>query len=270
MDYAGTGQMIAQARKKKEWTQKQLAQQLHISDRTVSKWECGKGFPDPSLLEPLSNALDIPMSDLIRGQYTEVEPDEDIRLREAIQFVHETTRKIMRKRIVGVVQAAFAIFVLIMVLENVLFCWLTGGDGMRRWERVDYFRNHYAVLLDGFKEDAVYRIEWLSGQWRTVITDASAIDELLDYVEDIELKKEYKKWSASSVEGYLILTRKDNILGSAPYVLSFPAFTITHEIGKPNGTQYYYECSMYAREKIEAIVEELVEEGKADRKKVGT
>lgn len=50
MDAGKTGELIAQARKQKNMTQKQLAEALHISDRTVSKWERGAGFPDVSLL----------------------------------------------------------------------------------------------------------------------------------------------------------------------------------------------------------------------------
>lgn len=54
-----TGTLISAVRKEKGLTQKQLAEQLHVSDRTISKWECGSGFPDISLLEPLADALDV-------------------------------------------------------------------------------------------------------------------------------------------------------------------------------------------------------------------
>ena len=51
MDNAKTGALIAARRKELNLTQKELAEKLHISDRTVSKWERGAGFPDISLLE---------------------------------------------------------------------------------------------------------------------------------------------------------------------------------------------------------------------------
>ena len=57
MRQTDTGALIAQLRKEQGLTQKQLAEQLHISDRTISKWERGAGFPDVSLLEPLADVL---------------------------------------------------------------------------------------------------------------------------------------------------------------------------------------------------------------------
>lgn len=58
MDKERTGQYIRELRKKKNFTQLQLAEQLHISDKTVSKWERGISFPDIELLEPLAELLD--------------------------------------------------------------------------------------------------------------------------------------------------------------------------------------------------------------------
>lgn len=49
-------------------TQKELAAALHVSDRAVSKWERGAGFPDISLLEPLADALGLGVLDLLRGE----------------------------------------------------------------------------------------------------------------------------------------------------------------------------------------------------------
>ncbi len=67
MDMNKTGQLIAARRREKGMTQRELAQALHISDRTVSKWERGAGFPDVSLLEPLASALELHVLDLLRG-----------------------------------------------------------------------------------------------------------------------------------------------------------------------------------------------------------
>lgn len=53
MNQVMTGKFIADERKKKGYTQTDLAEKLGISNRTLSKWEIGKGFPDVSLLLPL-------------------------------------------------------------------------------------------------------------------------------------------------------------------------------------------------------------------------
>jgi transcriptional regulator with XRE-family HTH domain/predicted RNA-binding Zn-ribbon protein involved in translation (DUF1610 family) len=68
MNQVKIGKFIATQRKSKSYTQKQLADVLGISDKTVSKWECGKGFPEVSLLLPLCNELGISVNELLSGE----------------------------------------------------------------------------------------------------------------------------------------------------------------------------------------------------------
>ena len=74
MDQVRSGRFIAEERKKKGYTQRQLAEKLNISDKTISKWECGNGFPEVSLLLPLCDELGITVNDLLSG---EIVPRED-------------------------------------------------------------------------------------------------------------------------------------------------------------------------------------------------
>lgn len=53
------GNIVRRARLKEKLTQKQLAEKMDISDKTISKWECGAGNPDISLIIKLSSVLDI-------------------------------------------------------------------------------------------------------------------------------------------------------------------------------------------------------------------
>lgn len=62
------GKFIAETRKGKNITQKQLADKLSISDKTVSKWECGKGLPDVSIMLELCEELNITVNDLLTGE----------------------------------------------------------------------------------------------------------------------------------------------------------------------------------------------------------
>ena len=57
MDCMKVGKLILQFRTEKGLTQKQVADQLNISNKTISKWECGLGCPDVSLWEELANVL---------------------------------------------------------------------------------------------------------------------------------------------------------------------------------------------------------------------
>lgn len=68
MDQMKIGKFIAEERKNKNYTQRQLADSLCISDKTISKWECGNGFPEISLLLPLCEKLDISVNELLSGE----------------------------------------------------------------------------------------------------------------------------------------------------------------------------------------------------------
>ena len=68
MDQIRIGKFIAESRKSMNLTQRQLADALSISDKTISKWECGKGLPEVSLMLPLCAALDITVNDLLSGE----------------------------------------------------------------------------------------------------------------------------------------------------------------------------------------------------------
>ena len=62
-----TGAVIRELREKSKMTQQQLADLLGVSDKTVSKWETGKGYPDITLLEPIADAFRISVTELISG-----------------------------------------------------------------------------------------------------------------------------------------------------------------------------------------------------------
>lgn len=68
MDQIKIGKFIAESRKSRKLTQRQLAEALSISDKTISKWECGKGLPEASLMLPLCEALEITVNDLLSGE----------------------------------------------------------------------------------------------------------------------------------------------------------------------------------------------------------
>lgn len=68
MDQIKTGKFIAGIRRERSLTQRQLADSLNISDKTVSKWETGKGFPEISLIQPLCEALGISINELFAAE----------------------------------------------------------------------------------------------------------------------------------------------------------------------------------------------------------
>ena len=67
MDNYVTGSLIKKLRESKKMTQEELAQKVCVSDKTISKWETGRGFPDIGLVEPLAKALGISVIELLSG-----------------------------------------------------------------------------------------------------------------------------------------------------------------------------------------------------------
>lgn len=63
-----TGSMIKNLREQKKLTQAELAEKIFVTDKAVSKWETGRGYPDISLVESLAKALDISVIKLLSGK----------------------------------------------------------------------------------------------------------------------------------------------------------------------------------------------------------
>lgn len=95
MDVVKTGALIAQARKEKGLTQKELAEKVYVSVQAVSKWELGKNFPDLPLMEPLAEALDLTVSELLAGERGEAPRDELVR--DSLRLGEEQLRPKIKK-----------------------------------------------------------------------------------------------------------------------------------------------------------------------------
>ena len=118
MDQIRSGRLIAEERKKKGYTQRQLAEKLNISDKTISKWECGNGFPEVSLLLPLCDELGITVNDLLSG---EIVPREDYQKKaennmvEMIREREANKKQFTRTLLLGGVSLAAFLTLLIVV-----------------------------------------------------------------------------------------------------------------------------------------------------------
>ena len=71
MDKNTTGRFIAELRKQKGFTKKELAENLMVTDKAISRWETGKGLPDTSLLKPLGDVLGVSVTELLSGKKIE-------------------------------------------------------------------------------------------------------------------------------------------------------------------------------------------------------
>lgn len=119
MNREKTGALIAAARKEKNMTQKDLAKALHVSDRAVSKWERGAGFPDVGLLEPLADALGLQVLDLLRGEEQE-EAEPEVTVRRALMLLVRQAREKTRRRWGQILGSLLALVLVGFVLFDIL------------------------------------------------------------------------------------------------------------------------------------------------------
>ena len=94
MDTKKIGAFIAMNRKKKGYTQEQLAEKLGVTNKTISRWENGHYMPDLSLLEPLSKELDITLNELLAGEEIVKEELVEYSEQNLIQAIDYTDKKI--------------------------------------------------------------------------------------------------------------------------------------------------------------------------------
>ena len=71
------GLFVTELRKEKNLTQKDLAEKLYVSDKTVSKWERGLSMPNVVLLIPIADILDVTVTELLRGEKIDTQKNID-------------------------------------------------------------------------------------------------------------------------------------------------------------------------------------------------
>ena len=77
MDAKVVGQNIAKLRRKHKMTQKELADALFVVDKTISRWECGYGFPDVKLLPVIADMFHVSVDELIGNEQVDEENDDE-------------------------------------------------------------------------------------------------------------------------------------------------------------------------------------------------
>ena len=133
------GKFIAALRKEKEITQAELAEKLHVTDKAVSRWERGLGYPDIHTLEPLADALGVTLTELMKCEKgTEDQTDEGILVSLEIAKIQ---RKKARKRfikgglccLIGLAAVLYAVHVYLTETWSLVVgsdsIWIGGADG---------------------------------------------------------------------------------------------------------------------------------------------
>ena len=122
MNQEKIGKYIQERRKEKKLTQKELADKLRISEKTISKWECGNGLPEVSLMQPLCDELDITVTELLNGK--------DKKEQNVIKYIQQQNKKSKRKTfIIG--------SILILLITALLF---TGIYFLNSYNKIVFYK----------------------------------------------------------------------------------------------------------------------------------
>lgn len=140
MDAKKFGTFLAAVRKEQKMTQADLAQKLHVTDKAVSKWERGLGFPDINTIEPLADALGISILEIMRSERIEPVPIPPDTVAVALTYTFDLVklqRKTERRNILKIVVLISAVLLTIFMVDGLgwmffvmaylpLICLLTG------------------------------------------------------------------------------------------------------------------------------------------------
>ena len=121
MDMIKVGRFISTKRKEQKLTQMQLAEKLSITDRAVSKWECGKALPDSSIMIELCEILNISVNELLTGEEIEMEKYDKQVEQNLIEMVKQKEESDKRLLNIEIVLMAISITFFIAIIAIVSF-----------------------------------------------------------------------------------------------------------------------------------------------------
>ena len=216
MNNTKVGKFIREIRKEKGFTQKELAEQLGITDKAVSKWERGINCPDISLLEELANLLDVTVLELIKGK--RLTKETKINNKDIID-----TMKYSRKNIIQEIKRTYkfcACFIVNIILLLILITNLKSI--LFEYSMIDMTKQDYWTLpilsninssnqtsYNNFKEELHNLIENTNQKIDKILTDQGIYteDEYIIIKQNITLMKQFLETGKN--EKYLEQTSYD-------------------------------------------------------------
>lgn len=137
MNQKKIGNFISNCRKRENYTQKQLADKLGITDRAISKWETGKSLPDASIMIELCNILKITVNDLLSGEVVTMDnynKEMEKKLLEMVKQKEESDKRLLTLEWVIGILSLIVLFVPIIIGAYL---------PMEEWQRV-------VIIFSGF------------------------------------------------------------------------------------------------------------------------
>lgn len=151
MNYEEIGNFIAKKRKEKKLTQKELAGKVGVTDKAVSKWERGLGCPDVSLLELISNELDISILELLKGKEIDISTNDiDSYVKDTINYSNNSYIDRIKKKISHVIVYIVGFISILLILLNIShFLYLNYNNKISNYEMNNEFISNSRILIEG-------------------------------------------------------------------------------------------------------------------------
>lgn len=126
IDKKKIGEFIAELRKEKGLTQKQLAKDLFVSDKAVSKWETGQSIPDVQILIPLSEKLGVTVTEILQGEKSNINIKiDEVAVKQIITIANgeqkKETTQLRRLFVVCAIVAILEVFIIYKIDINLLY-----------------------------------------------------------------------------------------------------------------------------------------------------
>lgn len=121
MDKKKTGNLIREARQRKNYTQNELGMMLGVTNKAVSRWENGESFPDIGVLEALSHLLELPIQDIVTGESA---TDQEKAVTELVRLAKLQEQRKREKRIL------YLIVLGLLIYNCVIGIYLFSGRGL--------------------------------------------------------------------------------------------------------------------------------------------
>ena len=175
MNQIEIGKFIAEERKNKHYTQRELSEILGISDKTISKWECGNGFPEVSLLLPLCEELQINLNELFSAKRLtddtyKLKAEENIM--QLIKEKEENKRKWKSMILTGIISlVAFLTIIVTVVLY---------ADVMSLLAKIVLIMIAFGIVITGFY--VAMQSERTIGYYKCPHCNKTFIPSLKDYI----------------------------------------------------------------------------------------
>ena len=143
MDQVKTGAFIAELRKEKGLTQKEVAEKLGVADKTISKWETGRGLPEVSLMMPLCEVLGITVNELLSGE--KISADKYVDKAEEHLYELQTLKANADRRLLSIEIVLGVLSVIILLSLTMIASYLQMED----WLRIVIVVFAFAVSITG-------------------------------------------------------------------------------------------------------------------------